>query len=96
MRRLIIATGNAHKMAEFKQLLNGCGFEVLPAKVCGGMPQVLEDGDSFAANAVLKARALHAITTGEDWVLSDDSGLEVDALGGAPGIPFGPLRGNRH
>lgn len=86
MKQLIVATGNAHKVEEFESLLAGCGFEVVSAKVCGGMPDVVEDGDSFAANAAIKARALKAIAASDAWVVSDDSGLEVDALDGAPGI----------
>lgn len=86
MKQLIVATGNAHKVEEFESLLAGCGFEVVSAKVCGGMPDVVEDGDSFAANAAIKARALKAIAASDTWVVSDDSGLEVDALDGAPGI----------
>lgn len=86
MRQLIIATGNAHKVAEFDQLLADCGFEVHSAQVCGGMPHVVEDGDSFEANATLKAKALRRLAPEDAWVVSDDSGLQVDALGGAPGI----------
>lgn len=86
MRALIVATGNAHKVEEFDHLLEGCGFEVASAKVCGGMPGVVEDGDSFAANARIKALALRAVVPADAWIVSDDSGLEVDALGGAPGI----------
>lgn len=85
-KQLIIASGNAHKVSEFSSLLEGLGFEVCSAKVCGGMPDVVEDGDSFAANALIKARALRAIAPKDAWVLSDDSGLSVDMLGGAPGI----------
>ncbi|MBL6919141.1 MAG: RdgB/HAM1 family non-canonical purine NTP pyrophosphatase [Puniceicoccaceae bacterium] len=86
MKQLIVASGNAHKVEEFDGLLDDCGFEVLPAKVCGGMPDVLEDGDTFEANARIKALALRAIVPKEAWIVSDDSGLEVDALDGAPGI----------
>lgn len=86
MKQLIVATGNAHKVDEFNQLLKGCGFEVASARICGGMPDVVEDGGSFTANAAIKARALKAIAPREAWVVSDDSGLEVDALAGAPGI----------
>ena len=86
MRALIVATGNAHKVTEFDRLLEGCGFELCSASVCGGMPDVVEDGDSFAANAQIKAIALRALAPPEAWVVSDDSGLEVDALEGAPGI----------
>jgi XTP/dITP diphosphohydrolase len=86
MKQLIVATGNAHKVKEFDSLLAGCGFEVCSAKLCGGMPEVVEDGDSFVANARLKAMALRALAPTDAWVVSDDSGLEVDALDGAPGI----------
>jgi len=86
MNRLIIATGNAHKTEEFAQLLEGSGFKVQSAAACGGMPEVEETGDTFAANAQLKAEALRGIAPPDAWVLADDSGLEVDALGGAPGI----------
>lgn len=86
MRKLIIATGNAHKTEEFAALLVGSGFEVQSAAVCGGMPEVEETGNTFAANAQLKAEALRGAASAESWVLADDSGLEVDALGGEPGI----------
>jgi XTP/dITP diphosphohydrolase len=86
MRQLIVATGNAHKVEEFDLLLAGCGFAVSSAKVCGGMPEVVEDGATFAANARLKALALRSLAAPDAWIVADDSGLEVDALGGAPGI----------
>lgn len=86
MKQLILATGNAHKAEEFAKLLGDLPFEVLPASTCGGMPEVEENGTTFAANAQLKAEALRAIAPPESWVLADDSGLEVDALCGAPGI----------
>ena len=86
MKQLIVASGNAHKVEEFDGLLETSGFEVCSAKVCGGMPYVLEDGDTFGANARIKALALRALAPKDAWIVSDDSGLEVDALGGAPGI----------
>lgn len=86
MIRIVVATGNANKVEEFKSLLSGRGFEVVPADFCGGMPDVVEDGDSFAANAAIKARALRGLAPEHLRVLADDSGLEVDALGGDPGI----------
>lgn len=86
MAELIIATGNPHKVEEFELLLADLGFNVCSAQVCGGMPEVDENGDSFAANAQLKAEALRKIAPADAWVLADDSGLEVDALDGAPGI----------
>lgn len=86
MKTLIIATGNPHKTDEFAQLLDGSGFKVESAAVCGGMPEVDEIGVSFAENAQLKAEALRHVVPEGAWVLADDSGLEVDALGGEPGI----------
>ena len=83
---LIIATGNAHKVEEFELLLKGLDFDVVSAKSCGGMPEVDENGETFAANAQLKAEALRAQAPADAWVMADDSGLEVDALDGAPGI----------
>ncbi|MFT4900789.1 MAG: XTP/dITP diphosphohydrolase [Lentimonas sp.] len=84
--QLIIATGNTHKVAEFEKMLTGISFSVHSAKICGGMPVVEENGGSFAANAQIKAEALHKVAPAGAWVLADDSGLEVDALEGAPGI----------
>jgi XTP/dITP diphosphohydrolase len=83
---LIIATGNAHKVEEFDLLLKGLPFDVLSAKSCGGMPEVDENGSTFAANAQIKAEALRKLAPVDAWVMADDSGLEVDALEGAPGI----------
>ena len=83
---LIIATGNSHKVNEFKQLLKVLPFEVLSAETCGGMPEVDETGTTFAENVYLKASALHMLAPRGAWVLADDSGLEVDALNGEPGV----------
>jgi XTP/dITP diphosphohydrolase len=84
-RVLVIASGNAGKLREFKAALASAGpgleLEVLPQP--RGL-EVDETGDSFAANARLKAEAVARITG--HWALADDSGLSVDALGGAPGI----------
>jgi XTP/dITP diphosphohydrolase len=77
---LILATGNRHKLAEMAELLPALELEPLPAEF--EMPP--EDGDSFAANALIKARAARA-ATGE-VVIADDSGIEAADLGGAPGI----------
>ncbi len=84
--QLIIATNNAHKVQEFERLLKDLPFEVCSAKLYGGMPDVVEDGDTFAANAQIKAEALRKIALADTWILADDSGLEVDALNGMPGI----------
>jgi XTP/dITP diphosphohydrolase len=78
---LILATGNRHKVAEMRELLPGLELAPLPP----GFEMPPEDGDSFAANALIKARAAHAALPGES-VLADDSGIEAEDLGGAPGI----------
>ena len=80
MTRLVLATRNAHKVREFERLLPGVDLEPLPDDVV--LPP--ETGDSFEANALLKARAA-AVATARA-ALADDSGVEADALGGAPGI----------
>jgi XTP/dITP diphosphohydrolase len=78
---LVIASGNAGKVREFSHLLADLPITVQPQPA--GL-EVEETGDSFAQNARLKARAA-ALATGQ-WALADDSGLEVSALGGAPGV----------
>ena len=83
---LIVATGNPHKVSEFEQLLEGLPFIILSAETYGGMPEVDETGTTFAENAHLKASALRALAPPDAWMLADDSGLEVDALNGAPGV----------
>ncbi|HET7443327.1 MAG TPA: RdgB/HAM1 family non-canonical purine NTP pyrophosphatase [Solirubrobacterales bacterium] len=79
---MILATGNRHKVAEMRELLPGLELEPLPA----GFEMPPEDGDSFEANALIKARAAHAAAGGGQAVLADDSGIEAEDLGGAPGI----------
>jgi XTP/dITP diphosphohydrolase len=77
---LILATGNRHKLAEMEELLPTVDLQSLPA----GFEMPPEDGDSFEANALIKARAARA-ATGE-VVIADDSGIAAEDLGGAPGI----------
>ncbi len=77
---MILATGNRHKLAEMEELLPGVELQRLPP----GFEMPPEDGDSFEANALIKARAARA-ATGEA-VIADDSGIEAADLGGAPGI----------
>ena len=84
MIRIVAATGNAHKVEEMQAILAPHGIQVLSAKEAGGMPDVVEDGDTFTANAIKKA--LETAQSLQCPVLADDSGLEVFALGGAPGI----------
>ena len=81
-RRLVLATGNRGKAWEIGAML-GPGWEVLLQSDCGVRP-IEETGASFLENALLKAR--HAAAATGLPALADDSGLEVDALGGAPGV----------
>ncbi len=86
---LFIATSNEHKAREFARLLANrglTGWTVRAAAEAGGMPQVEETAEDFEGNAWLKARAMKERVGSRGWVLADDSGLEVDALGGAPGV----------
>jgi XTP/dITP diphosphohydrolase len=78
---LILATGNPHKVAEMVELLPGVELAPLPA----GFEMPPEDGDSFEANALIKGRAAH-IAFPDQAVIADDSGIEAEDLGGAPGI----------
>ena len=85
--RLFLASNNAHKLTEFQRLfLHGTQVELCSASSLGGMPFVDEVGETFRENALLKAKALVPQLAAGDWVLADDSGLSVDALGGAPGV----------
>lgn len=86
--KLYLASGNAHKVLEFQALADASGLalEIISAKAAGGMPSVVEDTGTFIGNATKKARALKAVLPSDAWVLADDSGLCVDALGGAPGV----------
>jgi len=88
---LVLATRNRGKQKELKALLAPYGWRVLTVDDVGEWPPVAETGNSYAENAVLKARAV-ARHTGL-WALADDTGLEVEALGRAPGVHsarFGP------
>lgn len=86
MSKIVLATGNKHKAEEFKDLFSGSKFKLLSAGKFGGMPKVKENGYTFHANAYLKAFALSKQLKKKHWVIADDSGLEVDFLGGEPGI----------
>jgi XTP/dITP diphosphohydrolase len=78
---LILSTRNRHKLAEMAELLPGVELRPLPPEI--ELPP--ETGDTFAANALIKARAARAALPGE-VVIADDSGIEAADLGGAPGI----------
>jgi len=82
-QRLLLATRNAHKTREVREIL-GEGFLVEDLDAVPGFPEVEETGATFEENARLKALSASSLYDG--WVLADDSGLEVDALGGDPGV----------
>ncbi len=82
--RIIFATGNKDKMKEIRAILADLGMEILSMKEAGLTADITEDGVTFEENAEIKARAIAGLC--RDIVLADDSGLEIDALGGEPGI----------
>lgn len=86
--KLFLASGNSHKAAELQALAfaGGLEVEIVSARAVGGMPDVAEDTGTFVGNARKKALALRTKLPAEAWALADDSGLCVDALGGAPGV----------
>lgn len=91
---LVVATNNRGKLAELRHLLAGLNVEVLSLQDVSRKPiQVVEDGDTFEANAIKKAREVASATM--MLTLADDSGLEVDALGGAPGVRSARFAGER-
>ena len=85
VKRIIFATGNAGKMREIREILADFGGEILSMKEAGISTDAEENGASYEENALIKARAV-AEKAGDAVVLAEDSGLEIDALGGEPGI----------
>ena len=83
-KRLIIASNNAGKLREFKELLAPYGFDAVSMREAGFNEEIIEDGETFEENAHIKARAVFE-ATGEPTI-ADDSGLEIDFLDGAPGV----------
>ncbi|MDK2889350.1 MAG: XTP/dITP diphosphohydrolase [Thermoanaerobacter sp.] len=92
--KLVLATRNPGKVRELSQLLSPLGYEVLSLEHFPGVPEVVENGATFRDNAVKKATAV-ARHTGQ-LALADDSGLEVDYLGGAPGVHSARFAGEGH
>jgi XTP/dITP diphosphohydrolase len=84
VRRVVLATGNRDKVRELQNLFAAVNAEVVPAFDLGDAPDVVEDGQTLEANALKKAREI-AAWCGQICV-ADDTGLEVDALDGAPGV----------
>ena len=81
---LVVATGNPHKIREIHDLLHMEWVQLRPWTDFTPLPEVVEDGDTFAANALIKSRAAHAHTGLA--AMADDSGIEIDALDGRPGV----------
>lgn len=86
--QLYLATGNRHKIGEVTAILAASGIQaqVFPPSAVGGMPEVVEDTGTFVGNARKKAAALAAKLPAHAWAVADDSGVCVEALGGAPGV----------
>ena len=81
--KLVLATGNKGKLREFKQM---CEDKVVPFSDLLGEFEIVEDGDTFAANALIKARTIYEKLDEDYLVISDDSGISLSVLDGAPGI----------
>lgn len=85
---LYLASGNSHKVRELQELADEAGLPLkfYSAAALGGMPEVVEDTGTFEGNARKKALALKSLVPAGAWIVSDDSGICVDALEGAPGV----------
>jgi XTP/dITP diphosphohydrolase len=81
---ILVASRNKHKLEEIRTIFNLPDIVFVSANEISGLPEVIEDGTSFQVNAVKKA--VTSAMFAHMWTIADDSGLEVDALGGAPGI----------
>lgn len=93
--KLIIASNNAHKVSEIKAILGAYYEDIQSLREAGIDIDVDEDADTFEGNALKKAAEVFAAANA-DAVISDDSGLEVDALGGAPGVYSARYAGEGH
>jgi len=88
MKNIYLASGNAHKLNELQTALEEAGLPICvkgPAEI-GGMPEVEETGSTFEANSLLKAEGLRSVGPPDGWFLADDSGIEIEGLGGRPGV----------
>lgn len=84
MKQIIFATGNKDKMREIREIMADVDVEVISMKEAGIVVDVVEDGETFEENSLIKAKAIAAHT--DAIVLADDSGLEIDYLDKAPGV----------
>lgn len=88
MKTIYLASGNTHKLHELQTALDQAGLSVKvsgPDSI-GGMPEVEETESTFEGNALLKAHGLKEVGPSDGWFLADDSGIEIDALEGRPGV----------
>ena len=92
-QKLILASNNAHKIQELSAMLGG-KYDVLSMRDTGFTDEIIEDGETFEENARIKAEAVMRATG--YLTLADDSGLSVDALGGAPGVHSARYAGDQH
>ena len=83
MKQLLLATNNKGKLREYRRLLRGIPFEIVTPADCGITANIAETGTTFEENAIQKATTMASLSN--LLTLADDSGLEVEALGGAPG-----------
>jgi XTP/dITP diphosphohydrolase len=83
MKKLLLATNNKGKLREYRRLLRGVPYEIVTPLDCGITAEVAETGTTFEENAIQKATTMASLSS--LLTLADDSGLEVEALGGAPG-----------
>jgi XTP/dITP diphosphohydrolase len=86
MKKIVFATGNAGKMKEIREILADLPVEIYSMKEAGISVEIDENGKTFEENAKIKAQTVAGCTDGDTIVLADDSGLEVDALNGEPGV----------
>ena len=95
--KLLLATNNAHKAQEIREILKDSFSEIVTMREAGIVLDVVEDGKTFRENAIKKAAETLAFANGRfDAVLADDSGLCVDALNGAPGVYSARFAGEGH
>ena len=88
MKTIYLASGNAHKLNELQTALQEAGLPISvkgPDEI-GGMPEVEETESTFEGNSLLKAEGLRSCGPSDGWFLADDSGIEIDALDGRPGV----------
>ena len=88
MKTIYLASGNAHKLHELQTALDQAGLSVKVSgpDAIGGMPEVEETEPTFEGNSLLKAHGLKEVGPNDGWFLADDSGIEIDALDGRPGV----------